>query len=177
MFTHKGSLPEAGFLRRLQKGDEKAWTELVTGEHGTLLYNYLRHKLPTPQDIEEVAQDTFSAAIRAILNFDGRVKLSTFLISLAQHKVADFWRRHSDVDELPETLVGPGVNQESIEFLEILQRLKAEHRQVLLMRYHIGLGVDEIASILGKTYRGAESLLSRARAELRRAMNLDDHDE
>jgi DNA-directed RNA polymerase specialized sigma24 family protein len=41
------------------------------------------------------------------------------------------------------------------------------------MRYHIGLGVDEIASVLGKTYRGAESLLSRARAELKLAMTLD----
>jgi len=71
-------------------------------------------------------------------------------------------------------MIGPGLSEESIEFMEILQRLKEEHRQVLLMRYHIGLGVDEIASVLGKTYRGAESLLSRARAELKSAMMLDE---
>ncbi|MBX3014507.1 MAG: RNA polymerase sigma factor [Caldilineaceae bacterium] len=173
MFTHKGS-SEDDLLRRLQQGDQTAWVELVSGELGKRLYSYMRHKLPTEQDVEEVVQETFSAAVRAIPNFDGRVKLSTFLFSLAQHKLADFWRRHPDMEELPETLIDPGVNQDSIEFLEILHRLKAEHRQVLLMRYHIGLGVDEIASILGKTYRGAESLLSRARAELRRSMNLDD---
>jgi RNA polymerase sigma-70 factor (ECF subfamily) len=171
--TAKDSFSEEDFLRRLQKSDGEAWTEFVTGEYGTRLFNFLRHKLPTQQDVEEVMQDTFSAAVRAIPNFDGRVKLSTFLFSLAQHKLADFWRRQPETDELPETIVDPGVSQEGIEFMEILQRLKDEHRQVLLMRYHIGLGVDEIASVLGKTYRGAESLLSRARAELRLAMRLD----
>lgn len=173
MDTPKGSFSEEEFLLRLQKGDEEAWTELVTGELSTRLYNHLRHRLPTPQDVEDVVHDTFSAVVRAIPNFDGRVKLSTFLFSLAQHKLADFWRRRPETAELSDTMIGPGLSQESIEFVEILQRLKEEHRQVLLMRYHIGLGVDEIASVLGKTYRGAESLLSRARAELKLAMTLD----
>lgn len=173
MDTPKGSFSEEEFLLRLQKGDEEAWTELVTGELSTRLYNHLRHRLPTPQDVEDVVHETFSAVVRAIPNFDGRVKLSTFLFSLAQHKLADFWRRRPETAELSDTMIGPGLSQESIEFVEILQRLKEEHRQVLLMRYHIGLGVDEIASVLGKTYRGAESLLSRARAELKLAMTLD----
>jgi len=171
--TPKGSFSEEEFLLRLQKGDEEAWTELVTGELSTRLYNHLRHRLPTPQDVEDVVHDTFSAVVRAIPNFDGRVKLSTFLFSLAQHKLADFWRRRPETAELSDTMIGPGLSQESIEFVEVLQRLREEHRQVLLMRYHIGLGVDEIASVLGKTYRGAESLLSRARAELKLAMTLD----
>lgn len=169
----KGSFSEEEFLRRLQEGDENAWIELVKGEIALQLYNHLRHKLPTHQDVEEVLQDTFSAAVRAIQNFDGRVKLSTFLFSLANHKVADFWRRRQVTTELSEAFVDAGLSQESIEFIEVLHRLKEEHRQVLLMRYHIGLGVDEIAGILGKTYRGAESLLSRARAELRQAMALE----
>ena len=174
MVTHKDSISEEEFLLRLQKGDEEAWHELTSGEHGTRLYNYLRHKLPSQQDVEDVVHDTFMASVRAIQNFDGRVKLSTFLFSLAHHKLADFWRRRPDTTELPDTMVGPGLNQEGIEFVEVLQQLKDEHRQVLLMRYHIGLGVDEIATVLGKTYRGAESLLSRARAELRRAMSPDE---
>ena len=173
MVTPKGSFSEEEFLLRLQAGDEEAWVELVNGELSTRLYDYLRHKLPTPQDVEDVVHDTFSAVVRAIPNFDGRVKLSTFLFSLAQHKLADFWRRRPETAELSDTMIGPGLSQESIEFIEVLQRLKEEHRQVLLMRYHIGLGVDEIASVLGKTYRGAESLLSRARAELKLAMTLD----
>ena len=43
MVTHNDSFSEENFILRLQKGDEKAWEELSTGEHGTRLYNYLRH--------------------------------------------------------------------------------------------------------------------------------------
>ena len=87
MVTRTGSISEEELLHRLQKGDETAWTELVTGDIGTRLYNHLRHRLPTQQDVEDVFHDTFSAAVKAIPNFDGRVKLSTFLFSLAQHKL------------------------------------------------------------------------------------------
>jgi len=173
----KDSFSEEEFLHRLKQGDQEAWTELVSGDYSVSLYNHLRNKLPTHQDIEDVLIETFSAAVRAIQNFDGRAKLSTFLFTLANHKSADFWRRQPDTTELSDSVVGPGLSQESIEFMEVLSLLKEEHRQVLLMRYHIGLGVDEIASILGKTYRGAESLLSRARAELRQAMSLDNDNE
>jgi RNA polymerase sigma-70 factor (ECF subfamily) len=161
---------EAEFITRLKAGDELAWQTLVTGEYSTRLYNHLRHKLPNHQAVEDVLHDTFAAAVQAIPNFDNRVKLSTFLFSLAQHKLADFWWHYPETVELTETGVGPGLSQESIEFVETLQQLKEEHRQVLFLRYHVGLGVDEIASILGKTYRGAESLMSRARAELLVAM-------
>lgn len=161
---------EAEFIARLKAGDEFAWQTLTTGEYSTRLYNHLRHRLPNQQAVEDVLHDTFASAVRAIPNFDGKVKLSTFLFSLAQHKLADFWRRYSETIELEEVMVGPGLSSESIEFIETLQKLKEEHRQALVLRYYVGLGVDEIATILGKTYRGAESLLSRARAELRMAM-------
>ncbi len=174
MVIRKDSFSEEAFILRLQQGDQDTWTEFVKGDYGVMLYNYLSTKLPTTQDVEDVATETFSASVRAIKNFDGRVKLSTFLISLAKHKIADFWRKQQDTTELSDAFVGPGLNEESMEFFEVLQLLKPEHRQVLLMRYHIGLGVDEIADILGKTYRGAESLLSRARAELRRYLSGDD---
>ena len=40
------------------------------------------------------------------------------------------------------------------------------------MRYPVGLGVDEIADTLGQSYKATESLLSRARMELRKALEV-----
>lgn len=165
---------EEELVRRLKAGDPEAWAEFVTGDYATRLYNYLRHKVPDHQDVEDILQETMKAAVQAIQTFDGKVKLSTFLFSLANYKVADFWRRRPDTTELTDSYIDPGMNDESIEFMEVLHRLREEHRQVLLMRYYVGLGVDEIARILGKTYKGAESLLSRARAELRSALGADE---
>ncbi len=164
---------EEEWVRRLKANEPDAWSEFALGEYGTRLYNYLRHKLPEKQDVEDVQQETMRAAIQAMQTFDGKVKLSTFLFSLANYKVADFWRKRQETAELTDIHIDPGMSDESIEFVELLHKLTEEHRQVLLMRYYVGLGVDEIARILGKTYKGAESLLSRARAELRKVMDGD----
>lgn len=162
---------EVDLLQRLKSGDEQAWNH-VSSEYGTRLYNYLRHRLPGPEDVEDVLMDTMMAAVKAIRNFDGKVTLTTFLFALANRKIADFWRRQQATTELPETLVDSGLNSDSIEFQEVLKKLRPSHLQVLLMRYHVGLGVDEIAKVLGQSYKSTESLLSRARMELRKELKL-----
>jgi RNA polymerase sigma-70 factor (ECF subfamily) len=161
---------EPELLRQLKNGDELAWAYL-TREYGTRIYNYLRHRLPSLEDVDDVLSETMVAAVRAIPTFDGNVTLTTFLFSLANRKIADFWRRHQATSELPETLMDAGVSSDNIEFQEILKRLRPAHLQVLLMRYHVGLGVDEIAKVLGQSYKSTESLLSRARMELRKALD------
>jgi RNA polymerase sigma-70 factor (ECF subfamily) len=169
---------EADLLRQLKNGDNQAWTHL-TSEYGSKIYNYLRHRLPGPEDVQDVLGETMVAAVRAIPTFDGNVTLTTFLFSLANRKIADFWRRRQPTAELPETLVDSGLSSDSIEFQEVLKKLRPSHLQVLLMRYHVGLGVDEIAKVLGQSYKSTESLLSRARQELRRLLdntNLNDDD-
>jgi DNA-directed RNA polymerase specialized sigma24 family protein len=43
-------------------------------------------------------------------------------------------------------------------------------KQALILRYHVGLSVGEIAQVIDRSYKGTESLLSRARQQLRDAM-------
>jgi RNA polymerase sigma-70 factor (ECF subfamily) len=161
---------EAELLQQLKMGDEQAWAYLVR-EYGTRIFNYLRHRLPTLDDADDVVNETMAAAVRAIPKFDGKVTLNTFLFALVNRKIADFWRRHQATAELPETLMDAGLTSERIEFQEILRQLRPAHLQVLLMRYQVGLGVDEIAKVLGQSYKSTESLLSRARMELRKALD------
>ncbi len=170
------SRSEQELLRQLKNGHPQAW-QIVTEEYGARIYNYLRTRLPGPEDVEDVLSETMLAAVRAIPSFDGNVTLITFLISLANRKVVDYWRRNPKTTELPETFMGAGINSDGLEFRELLQRLRPAHLQVLLMRYHVGLGVDEIAEALGQSYKSTESLLSRARQELRRLLDGSELDE
>jgi RNA polymerase sigma-70 factor (ECF subfamily) len=160
---------EAALLRQLKCRDERAWTYL-SSEYGTKIHNYLRHQLPSPEDAQDVLGETMVAAVRSISRFDGNVPLTAFLFSLANRKIADFFRRHRPSSELPETFVGGGLSSDALEFQEMLKKLRPIHLQILLMRYHVGLGVDEISHVLGVSYKSAESLLSRARMELRKIL-------
>jgi RNA polymerase sigma-70 factor (ECF subfamily) len=165
---------EDELLRLLKCRDERAWAYL-SEEYGAKIYSFLRYRLPSPEDAQDVLGETMVAAVRSIPRFDGNVNLTTFLFSLANRKIVDFWRRQRPSAELQETLVDGGLSSETIEFQEMLKKLRPAHLHVLLMRYHVGLGVDEIAKILGVSYKSTESLLSRARMELRKI--LDDPDD
>ncbi len=166
---------DAELLKKLQRGDNAAWAQ-VTRDLSPRLYSYLRQNLPTIEDTEDVLSDTLTAAVRAIANFDGRAALSTYLYAIAYRKVADFYRRTPVTDSLDHedstiVLVSKELDlQDRMLFEEAMQSLPDVSRQVLLLRYHMGLGVDEIATILDRTYKGTESLLSRARAQMREAM-------
>ncbi len=168
---------DAELLKSLQGGDNSAWTA-VTRDYSPRLYAYLRQNLPTAADAEDVLGETMAAAVRAVGSFDGRAALSTFLYSIAFRKVADFWRRnqnHSSLD-LPHSDDGPEPGADDpdvgdrLDFEEALNSVPELSRQVLLLRYHVGLGVPEIAEVIGRSYKGTESLLSRARIQLRDAI-------
>lgn len=163
---------EAAFLVRLKQGDERAWSQL-SEIYGNLLYKYLRSRLPTAEATEDVLMETMATAVRTIGTFDEKTSLPTYLYTLANHKVIDFYLRNTKIDELP-----PEVNREnsasiSPEFSEFLTHLSAMDRQLLLLRYQQGLGIDEIAMRIGRSYKATETLLSRARSQLQKAMKED----
>lgn len=154
------------FLRRLQQGDNRAWEQL-TKELVPLLYNYLRHNLPTAEDVEDVLSETMVAAVRALSSFDGKVTIRTFIYSLARRKVADFWRGHQETSELKDSVPSKANPVPlHLDLEDALRRLPDEYRQALLLRHEAGFSVTEIADIFGRTYKATESLLSRARARL-----------
>ena len=158
---------ERDFLNQLQRGDNDAWAEL-TQTYSPRLFAYLRHNLPSMADAEDALSETLLAAVRALPAFDGNVTLSTFLYALAYRKMADFWRRRPLTAELKETVAARnGGGGARAEFEELLNELPELSRQVLLLRYQVGLSVTEIAEVIDRSYKGTESLLSRARAQLR----------
>jgi RNA polymerase sigma-70 factor (ECF subfamily) len=134
------------------------------------LFRYLRHNLPTPADAEDALSETMMAAVRALPSFDGKVPTTSFLYAIAYRKVADFWRKRSATVELSETLPAATIGDVSIEFMDALDTLPEQLRQALLLRYHVGLSVSEVAEVMDRSYKGAESLLSRARTQLREAL-------
>lgn len=162
------------FLQRLQNGDQMAWQQLVD-EWGERLHKYLQAKLPSREDAEDVLNETLIGAVNGLKNFDGAVAISTFIYTIANRRVADFYRKRKEVSELSEQVpAGASPSSEGIEFQESLAKLPEKSREVLILRYHVGLSVSEVAEVMGRSYKGTESLLSRARQQLKDALDSDE---
>lgn len=141
------------------------------------LTRFIAGKVGNPADAEEVLQDTLYAFLEAIRDFQGKSNIQTFLFSICQHKVIDYYRRkklkHAVFSQMPqlEAIISPLISpEEQLDAVlvkekihAVLARLLPRHRQILMLKYLDGLSVEEIAKRLAMTFKSVESQLFRAR--------------
>lgn len=174
---------ELALAERVAQGDEGALNVLYE-RHADPLFGYIFHALNgARQETEEVWQETLSAAVRGITGFRGQSRFFSWLCSIARHKVADFWRRQyrhtqnmfllppeelttlMDAGPLPDEILSQRAT--CLRVAEILGALAPDYRTALVARYADGQSVEEVARLLGKSYKAAESTLWRAKEAFR----------
>ncbi len=180
------AFPDDLALARQVAGGDQAALATLYAQYTDSLFAFIYHRLDAPRaDVEEIWQETWLAAIRSIQSYGGRSRLFTWLCGLARHKIADFCRGRgrqrkaiSDAPfEFAEAALDGGPLPEEVlarrdvrsRVVQTLMELPDDYRRALSARYADECSVDEIARLLGKPYKAAESLLSRARMAFRDA--------
>ena len=104
-----------------------------------------------PQAAEDIAQESFLAAIRALDRFDRRRPFGPWLHRIVVNRAIDWTRARrlrSEV-ELTEAVPASEVGATSSDdVLAVLARLSPEHRAVIVMRYVLEFTPGEIAEAL-----------------------------
>jgi len=173
---------------RLAQGDPAAWKELCE-TYGRSLYLYAYHRTGDASAAEDVRQETLLAAVESIAGYRGEGPLFAWLCGIARCKAADELRRRGRQDlpldaadqetwqqlerePLPDELVERAETRAAL--VEALWSLPEDYREALLARYVRGESVTEIAARLGRSYKAAESVLSRAREALLRNLKQEE---
>jgi RNA polymerase sigma-70 factor (ECF subfamily) len=160
------SISDEELVRRTQGGDSAAF-EALCDRHLPRVYNRLRTLLPL-EDVEDVAQEVFIAAMRGVERFKGQSLFRTWLNGIVRHKVADYYRRRS---RQPETvpLEGKDNLHAQMEGWErraavriVMRRLPSHYQEILLLRFAEGLPFKEIADTLEISLEAAKSRYRRA---------------
>lgn len=160
--------------------DRKAIAELVS-LHADAIYRFIYHRLDRPEAVDDLVQDVFLAALTAIATFRVESSLRTWILSIARHKIADYYRARlrSIVFEDADTRSDEPATDMRIEELvdrrrleerarAVLSTLSDAHRAVLVCRYWDHRSVGEIALISEKSEKSVERLLARARQQFKR---------
>lgn len=146
--------------------------------HGALpqVYGYLLSRCGNVAVAEDLTSDTFMAAVAAARREDPPEISVAWLVGVARHKLADYWRR-AEREQRGLAVVGRAREDRDDPWAEqldttaahaALSRLPAHQRAALALRYLDGLPVQEVAEHLGRSLHATETLLARARAALRR---------
>ena len=180
-------LNEWNLIERLKKGDEAAFKEIVESSQG-LVYNTALGIVQNPEDAEDVAQEVFVQLYESIKSFKGESKLSTWLYRITVSKAMDHLRKKKRKkrfayvqslfganDELvhdPPDFVHPGVSldnkEKAKELFKAINELPSKQKVAFTLNRIEGLSYQEISEIMKLTVASVESLLHRARKNLRK---------
>lgn len=141
---------------------------------------YLAAKLPEAE-VEEILQDTFLSAFDSLPLYRGESSISTWLISIARHEVADFYRKRYIRQAVEKTtplfenivseILSPefAMEKKKIEkrFFATYRGLTKQYQDVLSYRYELSMSVKEISERMELSFKATESLLYRARLAFR----------
>ena len=158
---------DAELVRRAQLGSVAAFEQLVL-HPGPALHRYLRLELRHESDAHDALQETLTAAWRGLPSLRQASRFWPWLLGIASHKAADVRRRRYR-DTVPEP---PAESRDDVllEAREALAGLPAHFREVLLLRYLLGLTEEEAAAALGVRVGTVKSRSSRGRKALLEAL-------
>lgn len=167
--------PAAGATDGAPRRDD-AWFETLFARHATAVHRYLLRR-GAGDDAEDLAADVLTVAWRRRDEVPDGMELA-WLYRTAGYVLANHRRkgRPVPVAELPDE---PDPSDPAVlavrdeRVREVLGRLGARDRQVLLLTAWEGLGGDDLAVVLGISRGGADAALSRARSRLREAWAAD----
>ena len=88
----EASPSDAELVRKAQAGRADAFGLLVQ-RHQDYVYNAVCHLIGSGQDAEDIAQEVFVSAYRALAGFEGRARFTTWLYGIMLNSVRSHWRR------------------------------------------------------------------------------------
>jgi len=168
---------DVDLLTRVVNGDAAAVRTLLD-DVGDVLYGFVFARVGGDgAAAEDIVQETFMEAVRSAHTFRGDAALRTWLCAIARRRLARYYeaeRRHElaqsglrAVEDGPDEAIDVDRRDEVVR---ALGRLSALHRQVLVLKYLDERSVEDIAAELGLSRVQVQSLLQRARAGLRQAL-------
>ena len=180
---------ELELIQQLRAGDELAFKSLVEN-YQDLVYNTALGVVQNSEDAEDVAQEVFIQVFRSIDQFKGDARLSTWIYRITTTKALDHIRSRKRKkrfafitslfgpnDELihePVDFQHPGVTLDRKEqaalLFRMIDQLPENQKVAFTLHKTEELSYQEIADVMQLSVSAVESLLFRARQNLRKLL-------
>jgi RNA polymerase sigma-70 factor (ECF subfamily) len=158
---------------------DSTWSfEDIYDQFKTPIFNYIYHLVGNREQADDLTQDTFLKAFKALSKMDQNLKVSAWLYRIATNTAYDALRRRKLIAWTPwqelehEPADAESYDpQETIETSELVQQalghMPPTYRSALILYTQHGLSYAEIAQALNIAESGVKMYLSRARQSFR----------
>jgi len=184
--------PDIRLMLRVREDDAQAFAELVELYHHRLV-TVMHHLVGNAEEAEDLAQEVFLRVYRGRKKYHPKAKFSTWLFTIANNLALNIPRTRQRKPTIPLNVrdsgpLGPRPAEQLVldrdappedrlqkrELADVVKQaietLNERQRIAVVLNKFEDMNYAEIAEIMGLTTKGVKSLLSRARDNLRIAL-------
>jgi len=177
----QSKLTDIELIQRTLKGDQQAYALLVK-THQRYVFTLAQRFTKNREDAEEVAQDSFIKAYKALSSFKQESKFSTWLYTIVYTTAMTSLRKRNTAsialdDENNFTQIANATSTWDVNIAEgrsrsfylsrAIEQLPPDDATVLTLFYHAEQSLEEIAQVMGIETNGVKVKLFRARKRLK----------
>lgn len=164
-------LHEASLVKDLCAGDQQAVKRWYLASKDKLSGFFVR-QVGSSEDAAELTQDTYISCLRALPLYRGQSSLYSWMLGIARHELADYWRKKYAKraiallpfgQELLETIGSKDKITGTSEIQDLLSNLPQEITELLQLKYIDGYSVKELAAHYGLSPAAMQSRIFRAK--------------
>ena len=163
-------------IARIAQGDRLAM-QVLYGRHHVRVFRFGMRLVRDEQLAEDLISEVFLDVWRQAGKFEGRSAVSTWLLAITRFKALSALRRRKDVEldeEAADTIEDSSDNPEvtvqkkdtGSALRKCLNKLSAEHREIVDLVYYHEKSVEEVAGIVGIPENTVKTRLFYARKKL-----------
>lgn len=161
---------------RLAGGDQAALRALM-GRHQLRIYRFVFRRVKNEGVAEELTNEVFMDAWRNAKSYEGRSQVSTWLMSIAHNRAISSLRRRREEaweeDKAGEIADGGDDPEVSLQkddkataLRRCLDRLSAEHKEIIDLVYYQEMSVAEVSEVVGIPEATVKTRMFYARKKL-----------
>jgi RNA polymerase sigma-70 factor (ECF subfamily) len=170
------------YIKRILDGETELFAHFLN-RYSRPVYSLVIQMVSSPEDAEELVQDIFLKAFRALDKFRGNSSFSTWLYRIAYNQAVSATRKQKNgqkneylytdestyliPDEEAEQFLCLSDSEEKIlELTRAIDRLSVEEKALITLFYYEDKTTDELAVILGLSQANVKVRLHRVRKKL-----------
>ena len=160
------------YLQMIETEEEQRKFEIVyrryRGELFTLAYDILKNE----HDAEDVVHHAFLKLVENIKKIEGPLSLRTkgYIATIVENRAIDVYRSKKAHPTVPFGDGAADINidaPECSDLYDCILKLPVRQRSIIILKYHYGYELKEIAKMLGITYANALKIDYRAKERLK----------
>ena len=176
-------------ISKAKEKDQKAQTKLIN-IFWVDVFSFVMKKVRDENDADEITVNVFSKVLSKIDLYDPHFEFKTWVLTIAQNTIIDFWRKKSRENQDPTEHLDEVKNQyakspeelmisdeEQKKIIKTIESLDKNYQDILRLRFFEEKSIKEIAEELGISVANTKVRVMRAKKVLAELLKNNDFEE